>query len=122
MGTAQVGHERRAHMRVAVNVAVRCRRLGRRLGLRDSEEIVQTLNLSEGGICVEAPDDVGVGDVLMVTLPVRDLPVGLRGFVVEVTEIDGEYHAHVAFDEPSSRTAALVAEVLDTDAGPSAGS
>jgi hypothetical protein len=97
--------ERRAHPRYAVDFTVRCRRLGPRQRQRSDD--VRVVDVSLGGMCIEAPSWMDIGNVLEVEgdgIAMRALVVGISsGSPASGDEPRGRpsagatRHAHVAF-------------------------
>ena len=105
------GDERREWRRVPVVFSVHCLRLGRR-GF-DTE--VTVLDLSPGGIRVDAPDNLDGGDVVELTFSVGDMHIPIRGLVVYTTTTDaGARHGHIAFTGLGDAALAALARLLET--------
>ena len=89
--------ERRRHDRVPVEARMHCRRLG----LRGFDEDVTACDLSVGGAHLVADRRLGVGDVVVLDVDLRDVALSVRGLVVSVRPVAGSIgearHVHVAF-------------------------
>ena len=70
--------ERRQHERVPVELQATLTRVGGRGYSQD----VRTVDLSEGGAGIVAPDGFNVGDVVILTVGSVDVEIGYQGLVV----------------------------------------
>jgi hypothetical protein len=105
------GDERREWRRVPVVFSVHCVRLGR----RGFDKDVKVLDLSPGGIRVDAPSSLDGGDVVQLTFDVGDMHIPVRGLVVYTTTTDaGARHAHIAFTGIGDAALESLARLLET--------
>ncbi len=105
--------ERRQTPRLRVTLDARLRRLGR--SSDDGE--TTTIDVSQGGARVHAPAQIGVGDVVELTIGTpHGIEVALQGLVVSLSDDAGSHHAHVAFDSLSASAADLLTEMLKEQA------
>ena len=105
------GDERREWRRVPVVFSVHCLRLGRS-GF-DAE--VKVIDLSPGGIRVDAPNNLDGGDVVELTFSVGDIHIPIRGLVVYTTTTDGgARHGHIAFTGLGDAALAALTRLLET--------
>ena len=104
--------ERREWRRVPVVFTVHCVRLGR----RGFDKDVKVLDLSPGGIRVDAPtSSLDGGDVVELTFDVGDMHIPVRGLVVYTTSTDdGARHAHIAFTGLGAAVLESLARLLET--------
>lgn len=87
------GDARRAFRRVAVRVPMQCRRLGR----RETDVAVETVDISPGGVRLRCGGLI-TGDVVLCSLNGPDGDLGLKGLVVATRPgAGGPPWAHVAW-------------------------
>ncbi|HET7489876.1 MAG TPA: PilZ domain-containing protein [Acidimicrobiales bacterium] len=87
------GDGRRAWRRVPVRVPIQCRRLGR----RETDVVVETVDLSPGGVRLRAGGLI-TGDVVLCSMTGPDGDLGLKGLVVATRPgTGGPPWAHVAW-------------------------
>ena len=105
------GDERREWRRVPVVFTVHCLRLGR----RGVDTDVKVLDLSPGGIRIDAPTTIDGGDVVELTFTVGDMKIPVRGLVVYTTTTDaGARHGHIAFTGLGDAALQALARLLET--------
>ena len=103
--------ERREWRRVPVVFSEHCVRHGR----RGFDKDVKVLDLSPGGIRVDAPDSLDGGDVVELTFDVGEMHIPVRGLVVyTTTSEDGARHAHIAFTGLGDAALESLARLLET--------
>jgi hypothetical protein len=105
------GDERREWRRVPVVFTVHCLRLGR----RGVDADVKVIDLSPGGIRIDAPTAIDGGDVVELTFTVGDMTIPVRGLVVYTTTTDADArHAHIAFTGLGDAALHALARLLDS--------
>lgn len=108
-----VTDERRAHPRVAADLIVHCRRLGR----SGIDQDVPVLDLSLGGLRIEAPQELRVGDVVELTVARVPPQLTLTGLVVGVRPaVDGAHHGHIAFTRVAEDHLERIGHLIDLTA------
>ncbi|MEA3216155.1 MAG: PilZ domain [Acidimicrobiia bacterium] len=115
---AEAVEERRAHPRFVVSFEARCRRLGPRR--MHADQMVSVLDLSFGGMRIEAPPWMDVGNVVEIE---KD-DIAIRGLVVGVSgRNDGPGQrtslgpqAHIAFSNVSPECHWALAQLLQDEA------
>ena len=97
MTTPPEGVERRRHPRRDVDTSVTCRRLGRRDA---GEDVVQMVDISQGGARLQGRARLSVGDVVLVRMDTREASLEIKALVVGSTmerSTAGRGRAHVAW-------------------------
>ena len=103
--------DRREWRRVQVGFSVHCLRLGR----RGIDTAVKVVDLSPGGLRLDAPAGLDGGDVVELTFSVGDMKIPVRGLVVYTTTTDaGARQAHVAFTGLGDAALEALARLLDS--------
>ena len=89
-------HEKRKSPRFPVTEPVRCSRYGRQMTMR-------TLNISQGGLKLEANFDLGVGESIDFAILTNNSKIQCKGRILEIEESRNKVQARLRFAPTSDR-------------------
>ena len=89
-------HEKREFPRFPVTIQVNCFRYGRQLTMR-------TLNVSLGGLKLEANFDLGVGESMNLDILTNGTTIQCKGDVLAIEDLKNKIHARLRFDSISDQ-------------------
>lgn len=100
-------HEKRKFPRFPVTAPVICFRYGRRMATR-------ALDISLGGLRLEANFDLGVGESLDFVILAKDTEIRCTGKILEVDELDHKVHARLRLAPTSDSELRKLTDYLHT--------
>ncbi|MFB0520108.1 MAG: PilZ domain-containing protein [Desulfatiglandales bacterium] len=100
-------YEQRKFPRVPVMNPVICSRYGRRITMR-------TLNISLGGLKLEANFDLGVGESLDLAILTNGTTIHCKGKILAIEEFNHKVQARLCFSDPSDSEYRKLADYLHT--------
>jgi hypothetical protein len=100
-------HERRKFPRFPVNNPVICFRYGRRMAMR-------ALDMSLGGLKLEANFDLGVGESLDLAILTNGTRIYCKGRILAIEEFGNKVHARLCFSRPSDSQYRKLSDYLHT--------
>jgi hypothetical protein len=106
-GKAQDAHEKRKFPRFAVAKKVVCFRYGR-------EMTMQTLNISLGGLKLEANFDLGVGESMDLAILTNGTRIQCKGRILAIEDFKNKVHARLRFAYTSDMDFWKLSHYLDT--------
>jgi len=89
-------HEKREFPRFSATIPVHCFRYGRQLTMR-------TLNVSLGGLKLEANFDLGVGESMNLDILTNGTTIQCKGEVLAIEDLKNKIHARLRFDSISDQ-------------------
>ena len=87
-------HEKRKFPRFSLKKPVICSHYGRQMTIR-------ALNISLGGLKLEASFDLRVGDFVNLGILTNDVPIQCKGEVLAIENLQNKIHARLRFDSIS---------------------
>ncbi len=106
-GDAQVADEKRKFPRFAVAKKVVCFRFGREMTMR-------TVNISLGGLKLEANFDLGVGESMDLAILTNGTRIQCKGRIVAIEDFKNKIHARLRFAQTSDADFSKLSDYLDT--------
>ena len=106
-GDAQVAHEKRKFPRFAVAKKVVCFRYGREMTMR-------SVNISLGGLKLEANFDLGVGESMDLAILTNGTRIQCKGRILAIEDFKNKVHARLRFAHTSDMDFWKLAHYLDT--------
>ncbi len=100
-------HDKRKFHRFPVTQPVICSRYGRRMTMR-------TLNISRGGLKLNANFDLGVGESLDLAILAHGTKIYCRGIILAIEEFNHKVHARLRFARISDGDFKKLCDYLDT--------
>ena len=100
-------HDKRKFPRFPVTKLVICSRYGRQMTMR-------TLNISRGGLKLNANFDLGVGESLDLAILTNGTKIQCRGIILAIEEFNHKVHARLCFARISDVDFKKLCDYLDT--------
>jgi hypothetical protein len=104
---AQDAHEKRKFPRFAVAKKVVCFRYGREMTMR-------TVNISLGGLKLEANFDLGVGESMDFAILTNGIRIQCKGRILAIEDFKNKVHARLRFAHTSDMDLWKLSDYLDT--------
>jgi len=106
-GKAQDAHEKRKFPRFAIAKKVVCFRYGREMTMR-------TVNISLGGLKLEANFDLGVGESMELAILTNGTRIQCKGRILAIEDFKNKVHARLRFAQTSDVDFWKLSDYLDT--------
>ena len=100
-------HEKRKFPRFSITAPVICFRYGRQMTMR-------TLNISRGGLKLEANLDLGVGEPLDLAILTNGTRIECKGIILEIEEFNHKVRARLRLSRISDGDFKKLSNYLDT--------